>query len=155
MAKITKTYTFTAEEALALAKFYGYTEKVVDQTLLDENGNVPRVPAVNDDGTPRYEIDVEWAEDGVTVVSETPHLVDGEPVQIMEPTDVYIANTISPVEYLSGNFDEHVKPWFVALAKSEADKAQKQAEHQAAEATRAAVQMIEDSVGAKIATVIE
>ena len=154
MPKITKTYTFTTEEAASLAVHYGYTEKVVDESLLVD-GSVPVVPAVNADGTPRYEMEV--TTDPVTseIISETEKLdTGGNPIQATEPLDVYITNPLTHTEYLSGHFDKHVTSWFISLTESEAKKMQEVAESKAVIATKDIIKVAEDSVSSKIETVI-
>jgi hypothetical protein len=149
---IIKVYKFKDDEALNQATFYTYNPKIVDETLLDENGNVPLVEAVNEDGTPKYEqeYDMETLEATGNKLDE-----DGKPIRAMEPLDVYIDNPTKPVDFLSGNFDKFIKPWFMAPAQAEAKRHQKNAEREAAAATKTMLDAIEGGVESKIETVIE
>ena len=156
MPIIKKQFPFTDQEAHTHAEFYGWRDKVVDETLLDENGNVPIVPAVNEDGTPRYEMDVEYDEETMEEISSTERLdADGNPIQATEPLDVYMDNPVTPTQYLSDHFDGFIKDWFLAPAEAEAKRQQKIAEREAAAATKTMVDAIEGGVKAKIVTVIE
>lgn len=154
MKTITKKYTFTEEEALAHATFYGWKDKSVDESLLDENGNVPLVDKLDDEGNVIYlqkiyidENDVETYEN---VLDEI-----GNPTTIKEPLNVYIDNPQTPLDFLSMHFDGFIKEWFLAPAKRQAEIARKQAEVEAKNATASMITAIEEGVKAKISTVIE
>ena len=152
MKTINKKYTFTEEDALAHATFYGYNPKVVDETKLDENGNVPLTDAFNEDGTPKYEqeYDMETMEVIGNRLDES-----GNPIRVQEPVDVYMDNPQSPVDFLSANFDEFVKDWFMKPIIAEADKQKRIAVRDAEIAQRAMLEAVEGGVKSKIETVIE
>jgi hypothetical protein len=101
MAKITKTYTFTDEEVLAHAQYYGWTEQVLD-------------------------------EDGKTE----------------------IPNPVTPVEYLSAEYDKFISGWFTQPAIILAKKKQKDAIKAASKEAKTAIDSVEQTVASNLKTVI-
>lgn len=152
MKTINKKYTFTEEDALAHATFYGYNTKVVDETKLDENGNVPLIDLIDEEGNPVYEQEFD-----AETVTETGNKLDaeGNPIPVKVPMDVYIDNPVTPVEFLSTHFDEFVKEWFIAPVQKQMELAAKAAQKEAEATAKITLENVEQGIKSKITTVIE
>lgn len=155
MSKIIKTLEYTPEEAKAIALFYNWPEKVMDESLLVD-GSVPQTAAVNEDGTPRYEMDVVWAANGVDIESETPKLDDdSNPIQAMEDIDVFINNPVTAETFISGLVDSRISDLLTAPVEAAVKQQAEQAAAEAEAAVNATVEANKEQVAAKITTVIE
>jgi len=149
-------YTINDDAAvLRRAKKLGYKEMVVDETLFVD-GKIPIVHLTDADGELRYEMDIEWDDDTIEIISQTPKLDDvGEKIPVMGQKDCRIPNSQTAVEYISGKGTTLLGDWLAVDVEEDIIRAAKAEAKTILKTAEATAKATKEAVAASIEVTIE